>query len=204
MKKAVVGMFVIALLLIAAVSATGIFAYFTAQADSTSTFKSGNLKIDLSDVDQTGVEHLTATWNTPENWAPGQTQTGSLTINNTGNIDANVVWGALDITDDTMLADVILVTVLRDSTMGSTDNDAPSIAANWGNKDGKLTLTEMANFGGTGNDVFWSNGNGGVFIPAGTSATIYMTFQFDPAAGNAYMSKTATMTLTLTAEQVHY
>lgn len=181
----------LALVLVLAIGTLGASAYFSSEAQVVdNVFHSGTLVLTLSDFDENGLNVIHGTWVTPENWAPGQTVNARVYLNNTGNIDAQIVDANWILSGDTMLADKIIITQFSDSTGG------PMGVVNW-------TLAHLASLSSTVDG--WFSNVSGPFIPAGSVGNVWfdMTFQFDPTADNTYQGKNMGMAIVLTAQQIN-
>ncbi len=89
MKK-ILGLTVAALLVMALVGG-GTWAYFSDVETSTgNTFAAGTLDLKLTGGTQ-AIDSVTATWVTPADWKPGETISGTLTLDNVGTIDMTKV-----------------------------------------------------------------------------------------------------------------
>lgn len=77
--------------LVAGAVGAGTFAFFSSQATSNAnTFAAGTLTLALSDSDETLLSTVSATWD-KTNFAPGETVSGFLSLQNTGTVAANHV-----------------------------------------------------------------------------------------------------------------
>ena len=69
------------------------FAYFSdTETSSGNTFTAGTLDLVLSDDDETDLDGVTATWMSPVGWAPGDTETATLTMKNVGSTGSYFVY----------------------------------------------------------------------------------------------------------------
>jgi len=82
MKKILISLMTIALVAVMAVG--GAFAFFyDTEASTGNTFTAGTLVLSVA-----GSEGGSAGWITPNNWAPGETETGHVDLPHAGTIDA--------------------------------------------------------------------------------------------------------------------
>jgi predicted ribosomally synthesized peptide with SipW-like signal peptide len=84
----------VALIAVVAMLGVGTWAYFNDTQTSTgNTFTAGTLDLNLTGgtADPNGIDSVTTTWATPSNWKPADTQSGTLTLHNTGTIDMKTV-----------------------------------------------------------------------------------------------------------------
>lgn len=202
------------IVLVCALVGGATFAYFSDTATNTgNTFTAGTLNMVMSDDNETDQDNLTATWVSPTNWAPGQEVTGTIAFKNTGSIKAqHIYFGFYNLLsngqgDGTNLMDKIIVTNLTEKFNNTTvPNAVAAVEQQVGNKDGILTLRELAGFH-TGADGYytWDNKSGdGTLLAANSAISDYslsFTFQFDPGAQNEYQRDTAGFTFKARATQ---
>lgn len=73
---------------VAIAAGAGTMAYFSdTETSSGNTFTAGTLDLKLSNDGATWDDGATATWETPDNWAPGETYTNTIYVNNSGSTD---------------------------------------------------------------------------------------------------------------------
>lgn len=86
MKKVLFSLLLIGM--VAAVSGAGTLAYFSdTEMSSDNTFTSGEIDLKLSNDNNNYYNGVTYTWETPSNWAPGETYTDTIYLKNAGNTD---------------------------------------------------------------------------------------------------------------------
>ncbi len=134
---------------VAVLIGNGTVAYFTDFATSDgSAFTAGTLNLDISNNGGTwDTSAVTGSWQSPNNWAPGQVFTQSVYLRNTGSLDVKylaVDWHGLS--GYAGLADKIEVVTWKEYS-GATTLDvlaAPqSFSSRVGNGDAVLTLREL-------------------------------------------------------------
>jgi len=97
MRRILISLMTVAL--VGALISGGIYAYFSDTETSTgNTFTAGTMDLYLTGGTQAG-DSVTATWTTPSDWAPGDTATGTLTMDNVGSIDMTKVKLSVAVTD---------------------------------------------------------------------------------------------------------
>lgn len=199
-RKVLASLLVIAV--VAGLVGAGTFAYFSDTEESIdNTFTAGTLKLEMKDNDQGWWDGIpvTASWQSPSNWAPGESFTAEVQLKNVGSIDATYLgidWHHLQ--GYKAFANVIEVTTMKEyvPTVGWIDDlaDPQHYAQLVGNGDNVLTLRELmesyspaytppepqnTNPGGWYKDEFdkWVvhltdavTGNGYDTVPAGTPA----------------------------------
>lgn len=183
---------VMVIALVGAVAGAGTFAYFSDTETSTGNmFTSGTLNLKLSNDGETYLNGVTTTWESPDNWAPGQEFDERLELKNTGNVDGKLVL--LDFKTgenwDQDFAEKINVEIREFQGDGSWYDFG--------------TLADMMNidFGDLG-DTKWDlilfkeyeevGDNGldpkdeysGDYLPADSEGWIDLRFEFDSSAGN--------------------
>jgi len=185
------------------------FAFFSSSATSSSnTFSSGTLELFVNDgdedpaVDNTVLASITAT-----DFAPGESVTGFVSLDNSGSIDIAEVEMTTDTSEtadpdaDSDMRNVLNLTVILDDTTpdtacsGGTDMTS-TIDAQVGNGGSPLTLAEFDD----GTDVFdaFLTGTG---LTAGAVRNVCFEIEFDSGAGNIYQGDAVDTTFTFTANQ---
>lgn len=212
------------LLLIAVVMGlvgAGTMAYFSdTETSSGNTFTAGTFDLQLQDANETWSDGVSATWQSPPNWAPGDPEVvAELEMKDIGSVGADLVAihaanlseadngynepeGSGSAND---ISNHIYVTWLQYTEGGSYlyGNLAPWVATIMGDKTAPLTLNEFAT--SPYSLVFWLAGwppTADYLAANGASVEkIKLGFTFEPNAGNAYQSDTASFDLTVTAVQ---
>jgi predicted ribosomally synthesized peptide with SipW-like signal peptide len=204
-KKILVSMMVIGL--VAALAGAGLYAYFSdTETSKGNKFTAGTMDLKLSDIDETWADGVIATWESPDNWAPGQIVTAELHIKNDGSIGAYWLYiGISALTDG--LSDQIHITEFVIEEYWSGYNHVGWMATTWGpwSTEAPLTLAEFGQYVGTstpygfmacGDD--WTgtyDPSASKILPAGGEITLRMTFLFNPDAGNDYQGKSCSFDL---------
>jgi len=190
------------------------FADFSDAGTSTgNTFTAGTLDMQINGLDNVA----TAVWQSPSNWAPGDTFKSVVKLNNIGSVNAkHVYFGFSDVkhdspraVDNSNLLEKIIVTNLEENFNGTiVSNQAASIDSQVGNNDGKLTLKEFSDFMQNGYGYYsWDDKSGDDLILAANKVaadsdySLTFEFTFDSSAGNEYQGDTAGFTLMLNATQ---
>lgn len=174
------------------------FAEFSSQQTSTgSTFTAGTLVMAMTNDKDTNK-----IWETPSNWAPGQTVTNTVKFTNTGSIDANHIYFNFNNLQQTKnMARAINVTNVSEKFNGvDTGNQVTTLATQVGDGQMPLTLAELAS---TQYYTWDDKSTDGKTLAAGDQKDYELTFdfQFDPAAGNEYQGATAGFDFTANATQ---
>jgi len=196
------------------------FAYFSDTGESTeNTFTAGTLVLELANEGGSWGEGVTATWASPEGWAPGDEVTATIWLRNVGSVDGQVVygdWANPDCGEGANLFNVIEVTEFKDSLDDFTADFVATFAGVYDqNTDTKLSLYELitgdaywpgstspweASFFTEGGDP-WSEG-GDPLLPAdGPPYGIKMAFKFMESAGDEYQGASCTFDLILKVTQ---
>jgi len=173
------------------------FAYFSDTETSTgNTFTAGTLDLVLSDDDETDLNGVTATWVSPSNWAPGETEAGTLKLRNSGSVDIGwigikpvdviVTEGPLDFPDKIIVKGFSIADSLTGKSIGAGDPEGfANFMATWGcwGTEPPLTLAEFA----SGKYSFYTEPTDWLLeaLKNGTTSLI-MEFEFDPEADNTY------------------
>ena len=176
------------------------FAFFSSTATSNDNiFAAGTLTLELDDEDEpTPASTVTASFGDGTTLlAPGDTQSGFVSVNNTGTIDIDEVTmtGLGTDTDGDGMTGALEVTDLRSGTdsscSGSTDHLAGATAV-FGDGAAPLTLAEF-----DGVDIY----QGFPGVAAGGTYFICMGVTFDSGAGNVLQGDSAELDLTFTGNQ---
>jgi predicted ribosomally synthesized peptide with SipW-like signal peptide len=196
MKK-ILGLTIAALLVIAMVAA-GTFAYFSdTQASTGNVFTAGTLDIGLSNTpgNSTATGDATATFSAAT-WAPGQTASGTLSINNAGNI----ALGHL-----TVAFTYSLVKTGRPATISGSpwttdptdlfDKEITVTTATWGG------VSQAALVGQTLNQLQTTGAISLTTLGAGAHADLALTFTFGAGATNGCQGNVLTLTATVNGTQ---
>lgn len=188
----------------------GTMAYFSAEVTSTgNTFAAGTFVMSV------GSGSVSNTW-TIDNWAPGETVDGTLTITNDGTLDIAYVKIRPTLISDSdgtyPLSKKIIIeefTVVKGLDAGKEFKKTMSHMEGWmdasggsypgifGDANDELTLAE---FGGSHGYWFITGIEDSVIEP-GETMTIYFNFLFDETAGDNYQGDKCTFTLTVHATQ---
>ena len=187
----------------------GTYSYFSDTGYSyNNTFQAGTLNLQLEDADESYADNVYYTWNSPSNWAPGETVFAELNMTNVGSVGAKLVGiRGVDL-EDGGLADVVLITEVwysegdppvqynvTDYYIGVFDADG----------DGNLTLREFVT--SPHSMLFWEGGwppTADYLKPDGANYQIFkLEFTFAPWAGNDYQGKWARFDLRVVAFQTH-
>ena len=189
MKKILMSMMVIALA--AAIAAGGTIAYFSdEETSSENTFTAGTLDLGLANASGTDpTTGVTTTWVSPSDWAPGDTVDATLYINNEGTIPASNVTVDFDysLTEGTPATVDPGTTSLEDMIKATTVTlDAATVTALQGKTLAELKALDPYDLGSWG---------------ANTEKALRIVWTFDSGADNGCQGDTATVTLTLNANQ---
>jgi len=194
MKK-ILGLSVAALMVMGLVGG-GTWAYFSdTETVSDNMFAAGTLDLGLSTTaGQNPTQSITGTFDA-SNWAPGDTKTATIYVNNEGTIamsSVNLTWTISDVTDGTPAT-------VDAGPGGDTDNFTKMV---------KLTTvtwngTSVANLvNQTLDSISLSDLNENLgALPANTEVPFVLTFTFDSAATNGCQGDSVNMTLTFTGKQ---
>jgi predicted ribosomally synthesized peptide with SipW-like signal peptide len=207
MKKLLLrlGLFVMAMGLIAAVVAPTV-AYFSDSATTTSNaFTAGTLNLYLGGGSQSG-DNVVGTWVSPAGWAPGQTTSATLRATNIGSINSQHLYFNLNSQhesngDSSNLMDVIIVTNLQERfNLVTTPDQAATLAAQVGNKDGVLTLAE---FVATAWYTYDDKSEDGIVLGAGNlwDYDLIIGLTFAATAGNEYQGDSCSFDMTVLSTQ---
>lgn len=191
-----------------ALVAAATFAFFTSSGTSSdNTFTSGTLSLFLDDVDELAVDGTVQGSITASGFAPGQSTSGYISLDNDGSIAfAEVEMGIdtsitnnPDATGD-MSTVLILEEVRFDDATPDTAcvggaNIASTIDAQAGNNDGTLRLSEFDD--GVGTNVYDAFPG----IAAGDTRNVCFVVRFESTAGNEFQGDTASSSITFTANQ---
>jgi predicted ribosomally synthesized peptide with SipW-like signal peptide len=183
-------------------------AYFSSSETVAVSTDAGNMDLQVSkDGGTTWFDGDTMTWSTPPSWAPGDTATLVVTVQNVGSSGALMLGvGGENLADTGGLADVIHITELDATEFGPGDYMGAPIF--WwdqvfGNNDGTLTLREYVE--SPYSAKFFEgdcppDGPAGDYLDPNPSdlKNFKITFEFDPDAGNEYQSQTASFDLNFT------
>lgn len=203
MKKILMSVLVIALVAVAVAGATG--AYFSDTEESTgNTFTAGTLEMEIKDNNEGWNDGapVTASWQSPSGWAPGETfTTGVIKLRNVGSIPINYLLTTYHNYSSTGgdLADVIEVVGYHENIPGYGWIDSMQSPQDlWsmvGDNTAPLTLKELivAWWSGDTTWIDYCTGDGYDVVPAGTPAIpvggtyeIYLVLEFMATAGNDY------------------
>jgi spore coat-associated protein N len=213
MKK-IVGLTVAALLVMGLIGG-GTWAYFSDTEESGgNVLTAGTLDLKLSDADETDEDGVTATWS-DGNLAPGESVSGTVTLKNSGTMEADHVEISfantpsnvdlstdLGVADDTDISDSMVVTVL---SLGTTDFLAQTVPGTFdqadieaadvaGNDDDAITLDEL-----DGVDI--DNLTADVPSSGGGTVIFSMTVQLPTTVGNENQGDGVTSVITFTLNQ---
>lgn len=185
------------------------FAEFSSQQNATSnSFTAGTLSIQISkDGTNFGSDGVSGTWVSPSNWAPGQTVDGTISLTNTGSVNAqHIYFGLRNLshsggTGSVDLMDKIIVKSIKEKFNGvETAEQVQNIASQVGNRDTTLTLKELAS-----SDYYtWDDqSSDNITLQAGDKKDYALSFQFqfDPNAGNEYQDAKASFDINANATQ---
>ena len=219
-RKVLASLLVIAV--VAGLVGAGTWAYFSdTGTSSANTFTAGTLILKLWDANEDWADGVTATWQSPPGWAPGQQVTADIWLKNVGSVDAQVAYADFakpDCGGGANLFNVIQVTAWKDSLDGFTADFVPAFTSVYDqptpSKDGKLSLWELIN-----GDSYWAGSTspweavlyntdpvtGPALLPAGGgSYGMRMTFKFMETAGDEYQGASCTFDLVLKATQEEF
>ena len=219
MKKILISLLAIALVI--GLVGAGVTAFFSDTGTSTAnTFTTGTLVVDVADANDAynGDKTVTATWQSPAGWAPGESFTSTLYLKNTGSVGAHAVyedWTKL--ADSSGLSNWIQVTEISDSIpWGSGGAYGTNYVVNFIptcdlNLDGKLSLAELASWGDrktvSGSPRPWDirvtatdDPAAGTALPAGGELGLRFTFKL--MEGTTMQGATCTIDLNVMASQV--
>jgi predicted ribosomally synthesized peptide with SipW-like signal peptide len=197
----------------------GAFAYFSdTETSEDNTFTAGTLDLVLSNDGTNYFDGVTATWQSPSNWAPGDPEVvASLNMKDIGTIGADLVKvRGLNLVESdngyneaegagsaNNIADHINITTLKYTEKGVEYDVLGYFTTVFGDGAAPLTLKEFAT--SPYSMVFWIGGwpPPEDYLPANGARIewIKMGFTFEQNAGNAYQSDTATFDLTVWAAQ---
>lgn len=190
-----------ALALVAVIGVAGTTAYFSDTATSTSnTFTAGTLNLTLANTGQPYTDGVSATWSSPSNWAPGETKTATLYLQNSGTIDIGWIGIKPAIVSNPDFADKILITNFTMSDGTKTTGNLAGSMATWGiwGTTAPLTLEEFAS------GVYWFYTDTHDFLLLANNAntvTLTMELTFDPTANNTYQGASGSFDLSVRALQ---
>lgn len=219
MKRTLLAM--VALGMITALLGAGTMAYFTSSKTSTAnSFQTGRLELQLANFGLPWGNDTTATWTSPDSWAPGDSFTATLFLHNAGTVGSKAVYeNWTNASGDVALLDHIFVTEISDSYSWSGgsgkpygDNYLPNfLAVADANHDANLSLAELAAWGDNKTassspkpwdvTVTTDPNDTGKVLPAGDDLGLRYTFRFDPNAGDALQGKSVKIDLNIMASQ---
>lgn len=194
MKMAKKKIFVSLLLIVVAATAVGLgtFALFTSTDTSgPNTFSAGDLILSVEGDDPVGG---TISWATPAGWAPGDTESGNLTLRNTGSIAATSTLMTVTNTIPEPAADLAPAVIITDMTYDGV-NILAAVRTQLGDVDADLRLSELAELS-TGVEYDLGGLPGG-----GSTKVLAMTFTFDSTAGDGYQGAATNMEIGITLQQ---
>lgn len=200
MRKILVA--VLSVLLVAALAGAGTFAYFSDdEISSANTFTAGTLDLKLSNDGSAYTDGVSGSWVSPANWAPGETEDGVIKCTNTGSVDSHHLYFDFNLTDDSNMADQIIVTNVQERFNTHTSgNQVANMAAQVGS-DSVLTLAELCG----ANWYTYDNlsGSDDEVLAAGDQKDydFIVQFKFDEAAGNPFQGDSCSFDVTLNATQ---
>jgi len=185
----------------------GTFAYFSDTETSTgNTFTAGTLAMDIADSDEgwNDGDPVTASWQSPANWAPGETfTTGTIRLKNVGSIDINYLFTTFynyaysSPAGNYDLGNVIEVVEYWEDIPGyqwiQNIGGLQSLELQIGDGESPLTLRELVDAWWEG-DTTWVDyctGSGydttpGPAIIVGGTYQTYLKLEFNATAGNEY------------------
>ena len=183
----------------------GTFAAFTSDATSDeNTWQAGTLTLELSNDATNWFQSVIDTFDTPTNWAPGETSTDTLYMRNGGTINiGSLDWignsyvespaGGVDLGDE---ANVTSVTFgLIGTPIDITASLVAAYDVLYGDSDGALTLKEL--YTGLNADPY----NLGPISGSPSEYALVVTTGFDSSAGNLYQGASVEIDWTFQASQ---
>lgn len=220
-RKVLASLLVIAV--VAGLVGAGTWAFFSDTGESTgNTFTAGTLILELANEGGSWGEGVTATWQSPPGWAPGDELTNRIWLRNVGSVDGQVAygdWANPDCGGGANLLDVTEVTEMTDSLDSFSANYVDLFVGVYDqNADGKLSLYELIvgdsfwpgstspweeAFFTEGGDP-WSEGGEPLLPAGGAPFGIGMTFKFMEDAGDEYQGASCTFDLILKVTQKGY
>ena len=186
------------------------FAFFSASGTSSdNTFASGTLVLNLDDANESATDNAVTTSISASNFAPGDSTSGFISLDNAGSINIPEVEFTIDTSEtadpgaDSDMKSVLNLTVVVDDTTtdsactGGT-NITSAVDTQVGDGSAPLTLAEFDN-GGT--DVYDAILSGSGDIGTADTRNVCFTVTFDSGAGNIYQGDAVSATFTFTANQ---
>lgn len=184
----------------------GTFAAFTSDATSNdNTWQAGTLTLELSNDAATWSQAVTDTFDTPTNWAPGETSTDTLYVRNGGTINiGSLTWNGMTYTElpagGVDMGDVVNVNTVTFGLIGTPIDITATLLATYGvapygNGDGILTLKELY----TGLNA--APYNLGPISGSPAQYALIVTTGFDSSAPNAYQGASVEIDWTFQASQ---
>jgi predicted ribosomally synthesized peptide with SipW-like signal peptide len=196
----------------------GTFAYFSDTATTEdNTFTAGTLDIQLANEGGSFGDDATATWVSPDGWAPGDEVTATLRFTNVGSIDIKQMVLNFNVAsrdgkgDGSHLDDKIIITEWKEhfkNTEGGDDwifDDLAMVEGLIDTADGNgvLTLAELESCtqfytwtvpGPVTEDASWQGGDD-VLLKGGNykDYELELTFKFAEDAGNEYQGDSCTL-----------
>lgn len=204
MKKILILMLAIGV--VACLVGVGSFAAFNdVETSIGNTFTSGDINLKLTGGVQNG-DSVTATWKSPDNWAPGEEVSATLMMTNIGTVDAKHVrmdWAGLTHGSPNLMDEIIITTfaeVCNGTIYPSSGNEATDVAHACGNHDDILTLAEFVSTSWITVDDWTGDG---ITLEAGdhNDYGYEITFTFDANASNSYQGTSCSFGMVLTATQ---
>jgi predicted ribosomally synthesized peptide with SipW-like signal peptide len=183
----------------------GTMAYFSGVTVGSGSFSTGTLTLDIASY---------YGW-TLDDKQPGDEWTTSITLENTGSLDAMYVYMGFDVTENADLADKIVLEKINEwcyrngwATTTYDTSTANVFLAFWGApQDGSISLWDLEYYGMPGGvskrtSLKLHTGNppdSGSYLPAGRSCIIELVFKLLENTGNTYQDKTCSFTITFIA-----
>jgi predicted ribosomally synthesized peptide with SipW-like signal peptide len=184
--------------LVATVGIGGTVAYFSdVETSSQNTFAAGTLDLGLDNASNlSSVGSITQTWSTT-NWAPGETQSGTLYVHNAGSVAAAHAKVAFNYGDVTGAGPASTVHNPGSSNLGAM---IQASTVTWGTG---ADLVHVADIEGQ----YLSNikAHGAYTLPSGVNPTaekpLNIVWTFDTSADNNCQNRTVDVTATVTLTQ---
>ncbi len=195
--------------LVASLAGTGLYAYFSdTETSSGNTFTAGTLNLKLANSGDPYTDGVTATWESPDNWAPGETVEATLYLQNHGTIDIGWIGikpvnvaGTAGFADKIIVKGFSMADTASAKGIGVGDPDGfADFMATWGiwGSTAPLTLAEFA----SGDYSFYTEPSDWLLLGnIGTTTTITIEFEFDPEADNTYQGAWCTFDLSIVVLQ---
>ena len=168
----------------------GAFAYLQdTETSSGNSFTAGTLDLGLEGAGSTGG--TSATWVSPTNWAPGDTQAGTINVNNEGTI----AMDSVTVDFDYVLTDVFTPTSVHPPGSHVLDEHIIATTVTWNGE----TVTELQ--GKTLAELQALPPQTLSGLPSQTVYAFYILWTFDSAADNGCQGDSVAVTLTFAGTQ---